>query len=111
MALKRNLSVLVAVFLFVGFLFVALPEKGNAGLILNSCCINQTGCVVVGQEPVLCFGDTFVVGGMCTVVGEGGECRAAPADVPTLSEWGLISMAAVLGIVGFMVIRRKRATA
>ncbi len=32
-------------------------------------------------------------------------------DVPTLSEWGLIAMAGVLGIVGFMVIRRRKATA
>ena len=32
-------------------------------------------------------------------------------NVPTLSEWGLISMAAILGIVGFMVIRRKKVTA
>lgn len=31
--------------------------------------------------------------------------------VPTLSEWGLISMAGILGIVGFMVIRRRKATA
>ncbi len=29
------------------------------------------------------------------------------ATVPTLSEWGLISMAAILGIVGFMVARRR----
>ncbi|GJM14911.1 MAG: hypothetical protein DHS20C13_02380 [Thermodesulfobacteriota bacterium] len=34
-----------------------------------------------------------------------------PAQVPTLSEWGLISMAGVLGIIGFMVIRRRKATA
>ncbi|MCK5391568.1 MAG: IPTL-CTERM sorting domain-containing protein [Deltaproteobacteria bacterium] len=32
-------------------------------------------------------------------------------NVPTLSEWGLISMAAILGLVGFMVIRRRKATA
>lgn len=32
-------------------------------------------------------------------------------DVPTLSEWGLISMAGILGIVGFMVMRRRKATA
>lgn len=29
-------------------------------------------------------------------------------EVPTLSEWGLIAMAGILGIVGFMVIRRKK---
>ena len=33
-----------------------------------------------------------------------------PAQVPTLSEWGLIAMASLLGIVGFMVIRRKKVT-
>ncbi|MGB2692970.1 MAG: IPTL-CTERM sorting domain-containing protein [Thermodesulfobacteriota bacterium] len=34
-----------------------------------------------------------------------------PTNVPTLSEWGLISMAAILGIVGFMVMRRKKVAA
>ena len=34
-----------------------------------------------------------------------------PDIVPTLSEWGLIAMAAVLGIVGFFVIRRRQVTA
>ncbi len=34
-----------------------------------------------------------------------------PTNVPTLSEWGLISMAGLLGIVGFMVIRRRQITA
>jgi len=32
-------------------------------------------------------------------------------NVPTLSEWGLIAMAGILGIVGFMVMRRKKVTA
>ncbi len=32
-------------------------------------------------------------------------------EVPTLSEWGLIAMAGILGIVGFMVIRRRKVTA
>jgi len=32
-------------------------------------------------------------------------------NVPTLSEWGLLTMAGVLGIVGFMVIRRRKVTA
>jgi len=31
------------------------------------------------------------------------------AGVPTLSEWGLIAMAGVLGIIGFIVIRRRKA--
>jgi hypothetical protein len=34
-----------------------------------------------------------------------------PTNVPTLSEWGLIAMAGILGIIGFMVIRRRKVTA
>ena len=33
------------------------------------------------------------------------------SSVPTLSEWGLIAMAGILGIAGFMVMRRRKATA
>jgi len=42
-----------------------------------------------------------------------GQCQefANPREVPTLSEWGLIAMAGILGIAGFMVIRRRKATA
>jgi len=32
-------------------------------------------------------------------------------QIPTLSEWGLIVMAGILGIVGFMVMRRRKVTA
>jgi hypothetical protein len=42
----------------------------------------------------------------CTFENEG-----PPPSVPTLSQWGLIAMAGILGIVGFMVIRRRKATA
>jgi len=31
--------------------------------------------------------------------------------IPTISEWGLIAMAGILGLVGFMVIRRRKVTA
>lgn len=34
-----------------------------------------------------------------------------PAQVPTLSQWGLITMAGILGFIGFMVIRRRRVAA
>jgi len=33
------------------------------------------------------------------------------AEVPTLSEWGLIAMASILGIIGFMVMRRRKVAA
>ncbi|MCH7519378.1 MAG: IPTL-CTERM sorting domain-containing protein [Candidatus Dadabacteria bacterium] len=34
-----------------------------------------------------------------------------PEPIPTLSEWGLIAMAGILGIVGFMVMRRRKVSA
>jgi len=34
-----------------------------------------------------------------------------PRNVPTLSEWGLIAMAGVLGIIGLLAIRRRKVTA
>ena len=57
------------------------------------------------------------VTGQTTEIGALPDCfdaiifRELPANVPTLSEWGLIAMAGVLGIVGFMVMRRRKATA
>ena len=34
-----------------------------------------------------------------------------PTNIPTLSEWGLIAMAGVLGIIGLLAIRRRKITA
>jgi len=39
------------------------------------------------------------------------RCEDIVSTVPTLSEWGLIAMASILGIVGFMVMRRRKVTA
>jgi len=33
-----------------------------------------------------------------------------PSNVPTLSEWGLIAMAGLLGMIGFIVVRRRQLT-
>jgi len=38
-------------------------------------------------------------------------CGAEDLKVPTLSEWGLIALAGVLGIIGLLAIRRRKATA
>ena len=38
-------------------------------------------------------------------------CGLNTRSIPTLSEWGLIAMAGILGLVGTAVIRRKRAAA
>ena len=32
-------------------------------------------------------------------------------DIPALSEWGLIALAVAIGIIGFVVFRRRKAAA
>ncbi len=47
-------------------------------------------------------GNSFVYA-QCVFLGQTG--------IPTLSEWGLIAMAGILGIVGFIVLRRRKVAA
>jgi len=63
---------------------------------MQAICIAAGGEVEIGQ---ICQGT------VCTGI------QPLTTDVPTLSEWGLIAMTGILGIVGFMVIRRRKATA
>jgi hypothetical protein len=52
------------------------------------------------------FGQTY------TCVGFRAEPVPTPTPtIPTLSEWGLIAMAGLMGIVGFIVMRRKKVAA
>jgi len=60
-------------------------------------------------------GDSITIDGLFF---EWTDCESLVADlsgiltnVPTLSQWGLIALASILGIVGFMVIRRRKLTA
>jgi len=39
------------------------------------------------------------------------ETPETARNITTLSEWGLVAMAGILGFVGFMVIRRRKVTA
>ncbi len=65
----------------------------------NSTCLDCAGIPNGDTEVDEC--------GVCG--GDNSTCTVQP--IPTLSEWGLMAMAGILGIVGFMVIRRRRVTA
>lgn len=39
------------------------------------------------------------------------EVEAVTRNIPTVSEWGLIAMAGILGIVGFIVVKRRKVAA
>ncbi len=45
----------------------------------------------------------------CSEVPECADPKVS-TPIPTLTQWGLIAMVVVLGIVGFMVIRRRKVT-
>lgn len=111
MVLRRQLSIFIVAIALVGFFVLAMPEKGYSGIGGPGCCIGETGCVEFGEGLVACIGSTVIEDGFCTELGPEGMCVEPVADVPTLSEWGLLAMAGILGIVGFFVIRRRKVTA
>jgi len=124
MVSKNSISIFVSTFLIIGMLFLALPENGYSGASMNGvkCCQyvstedDQDICIDVSSgEP--CFTMKFA-----DLVGEfeGESCNdntglcidpVVNTPIPTLSEWGLIAMAGILGLVGFMVIRRRKVRA
>ncbi len=77
------------------------PEEVRAcqcELLAYTTALNEVdGIEVTGGPPYVC-GDV--------------DCRPVIlSPIPTLSEWGLIAMAGILGIVGYLVIRRRKVTA
>ncbi len=116
---RKSISMFVVSFLIVSFVFLALPEEGNAGFNPlpggPSCCQFDDGCMDIVQPPpgvpgMTCSVQNIVPGAICEE--SAGQCIVTSRNVPTLSEWGLIAMAGALGLIGFiMVIRKRRATA
>ncbi len=102
---------------------VTVLEEVTPGWVLDDivCTEGTTNCGNDAFEPCLRITidlETNSITAFCEDNDEGSctftNSRIPPpplAQVPTLSEWGLIAMAGILGIVGFMVIRRKKASA
>lgn len=76
-------------------LFSIDPNTGNRTII--------TEYDNPGQGALGSFGQGIIIATVATEI--------IVAQVPTLSEWGLIAMASILGIVGFVIARRRKATA
>jgi len=90
---------------------VTLTELPNAGWELaDKSCETGPGVVVTEVEDGFtfdCLNPSEFVQGECTFT----NVRAA-SNVPTLSQWGMISAVALLGLIGvFFAIRWKRAQA
>ena len=82
----------------------------------QGCCQYFTGCENLSQSECVANDNStgFVIDKECNEqtgfcpIPEVGDSLVRP--VPTLSVWGLIAMAGILGIVSFVIIRRRIAT-
>ena len=76
----------------------------------NGCCVIQEGLCRENQTITSCdqsVGSAWYLGAECSEVP---ECEPIERNVPTLSVWGVIALAGVLGIAALIVIRRRSAT-
>jgi hypothetical protein len=98
------------------------PSEGN--LLLD---VRIPNCVLLGSDPVF-FNSTGEAGQFGNISSRVWSTDVsspdgtvdnialvtqftgtlAPKNIPTLSEWGLIAMAGLMGIVGFIVMRRRK---
>ena len=89
---------------------ITITEEAPAGWLLGGIECSNT----LGDLSFVINEATNSITANC-VDPEDGSCTFTnvlrATNVPTLSQWGLISMIVLLGIVGFMVLRRRKATA
>jgi len=73
--------------------------------------LTDINCTTEDEENALILLDERAVRITCELPGTSFACTFvnSTAKIPTLSEWGLLAMAGILGIVGFMVMRRRKA--
>jgi|GEM_PF-2996319 len=120
MLIRNRLFFFLFSFLFVGFMFMSSPEKSFSGVAqpIGGCCqFEPDQCFDLGGggegEPIpVCLVDDVAPGFCNETTGLCETTRTAP--IPTLGEWGLITIMIALGIVGaagIVVYRRRRASA
>ena len=129
--MRSLLTVFLAVLVF-SMMFISLPNNSNAGTPTfppitfapnpGGCCqYIGTGLENAGQDICSDIPSGFI----CPIIAEtdfenfspaltcneaSGRCEAV-RNVPTLSEYGLIAMAVVMGFLGYILLRRRKATA
>lgn len=110
---KRHTFILA--FLVTGFLFLASAQIGLAGVATTEpfCCLSEEGCAdSTSGLPIACQVGTIEENAICNE--NTGLCVSLDTiqeAIPTLSEWGLIALAGIMGIAGFLVLTRKKANA
>lgn len=72
------------------------------------CCVIEPGSCEDAVVVSSCGGELWLVQTSCENVP---QCTSPAAEVPAISKWGIVAVAAVLGIMGFIVIRKRKAVA
>ncbi len=112
--IKNRISLFLVTFLIIGFFFLALPDKSLSGVPTIGCCV--TGFPegpFTCEDDVECSACDNSVTQICNIDEQCltvNECKSKSQSqpIPTINEWGLIAMAGILGIVGFMILRRRK---
>ena len=113
----KTISTFVLAIFAIAFLLIAQSESAYSQQ--PGCCLYQQltdESLTCGNAdgPELCRAPpgfetiNFVGGDVCNLQTGFCEDPEPVRNVPTLSELGLIAMAGVLGIIGFIVIRRRQ---
>ncbi len=104
--------------LIFGFVLLALPEEGFSGILVPQidCCQGVGVCGDSSEGPIGCPVEDLVPNAVCDeatglCVSNDIPTPPEPSNIPTLGEWGLIAMAGILGIAGFLFMRRRKAAA
>ena len=108
----------------------AIREENCDGVVFapGDVCVGEFACTSPGDFDGCCV----LTEGLCMDDESYGECDSAESlawfenescsdvpqcaepvvsSVPTIAEWGLIALAGILGLVGFMVLKRRKVIA
>ncbi len=100
-----------------GFWATACADQANSVCAVCQAQPNEGCCTGLGEFPDACsiLTEQECTNSGGTYQGDGTNCNSFnqcfTRPIPTMSEWGLIAMAGILGFVGFMVMRRRKVTA
>lgn len=115
--LRKQSLLFLTVFIASCLFFFAATEEGFSGINpgqIDCCQLNEGGCYSFeeGEVVPLCDGEVFEnescneAAGLCA-----SQVSPITSSIPTMSEWGLAAMAAVLGIAGYIIARRRKVSA
>ena len=115
MIYKNQILVFIISFLIAGFFVLSTPESGISQPLPGTVCCDfpednppNSSCA---PSPILCQALKGIVceSGLTCTINEPCTCPPPP-PIPSLNQWGMVIMAAVLGlfaVIGLFVMRRS----